>query len=198
MKSQLKRRDFLEIATTVAAVAFQSVDQGLATVPPDIPEVLYVEGDTIPDGKAVGDVKTAAIVTTPFDWTYNKARLEQGELAELNHNRLVSKLGLFFAYDTRNHALMPSHGQRTQVNAEVAGGPLGGDTEMYRLEIETAYYYPGLVDGHVWEVVGKLGIVDTFGASRRVPYFARFFLGGGDSRRDGGSRRGRRRPARRR
>ena len=34
MKSQLKRRDFLEIATTGAAVAFQSIDQGLAKVPP--------------------------------------------------------------------------------------------------------------------------------------------------------------------
>ena len=34
MGSQLKRRDFLEIATTAAAVVFQSVDRGLATVLP--------------------------------------------------------------------------------------------------------------------------------------------------------------------
>ena len=58
---------------------------------------------------------------------------------------------------------------------------MSGDTEMYRLEIETAYYYPGFADDHVWEVVGKLGVVDTFGDSRRVPYFDRFFLGGGYS-----------------
>jgi outer membrane protein insertion porin family len=97
----------------------------------------------------------------------------------LNNDRLVSKLGLFFAYDTLNHGLMPSRGQFTRINADIAGGPLGGDTEMYSLELETAYFYPGFVPGHVWEVVGKLGVVDTFGDSGRVPYFDRFFLGGG-------------------
>jgi len=140
---------------------------------------MLAEHDMLTNGLAKGHPD--GLSANPFDWTYDMARLEQGELAELNNNRLVSKLGLFFAYDTRNHALMPSRGQRTQINADVAGGPLGGDTEMYRLEINTAYYYPGFVEGHVWEVVGKLGVVDTFGDSRRVPYFDRFFLGGGYS-----------------
>ena len=140
---------------------------------------MLAEHDMLTNGLAKGHPD--GLSANPFDWTYDMARLEQGELAELNNNRLVSKLGLFFAYDTRNHSLMPSRGQRTQVNAEVAGGPMSGDTEMYRLEIETAYYYPGFADDHVWEVVGKLGVVDTFGDSRRVPYFDRFFLGGGYS-----------------
>jgi outer membrane protein insertion porin family len=122
-----------------------------------------------------------SLSANPFDWTYDMDRLNQGELAELNNDRLVSKLGLFYAYDTRNHALMPSRGQRTQISADFAGGPLGGDTEMYRLELEAAYYYPGFAPGHVWEVVGKVGVVDTFGDSGRVPYFDRFFLGGGYS-----------------
>ena len=120
-----------------------------------------------------------SLSANPFDWTYDMDRLHQGELAELNNDRLVSKLGLFFAYDTLNHGLMPSRGQFTRINADIAGGPVGGDTEMYRLEFETAYFYPGFAPGHVWEVVGKLGVVDTFGGSGRVPYFDRFFLGGG-------------------
>ena len=120
-----------------------------------------------------------SLSANPFDWTYDMDRLHQGELAELNNDRLVSKLGLFFAYDTLNHGLMPSRGQFTRINADIAGGPVGGDTEMYRLEFETAYFYPGFAPGHVWEVVGKLGVVDTFGDSGRVPYFDRFFLGGG-------------------
>ena len=140
---------------------------------------MLAEHDMLANGLAKGHPDSLS--ANPFDWTYDMARLEQGELAELNNDRLVSKLGLFFAYDTRNHSLMPSRGQRTQVNADVAGGPMGGDTEMYRLEIETAYYYPGFADDHIWEVVGKLGVVDTFGDSRRVPYFDRFFLGGGYS-----------------
>lgn len=120
-----------------------------------------------------------SLSTNPFDWTFDMDRLHQGELSELNNDRLVSKLGLFFSYDTLNHGLMPSRGQFTRINADIAGGPMGGDTEMYRLELETTYFYPGFVPGHVWEVIGKLGVVDTFGDSGRVPYFDRFFLGGG-------------------
>ena len=115
----------------------------------------------------------------PFNWSYDMDRLDQGELSELNNDRLVSELGLFFTYDSLNHGLMPSRGQFTRVKADIAGGPMGGDTEMYRLEIETAYFYPGFAQGHVLEVVGKAGVVDTFGDSKRVPYFDRYFLGGG-------------------
>jgi outer membrane protein insertion porin family len=139
---------------------------------------MLAEHDMLTNGLAKGHPD--GLSSNPFDWTYDMGRLEQGELSELNHDRLVSKLGLFFAYDTLN-ALVPSRGQFTQVKAEIAGGPFGGDTEMYRLEINTAYYYPGFAEGHIWEVYGKLGVVDTFGDSRRVPYFDRFFLGGGYS-----------------
>ena len=135
------------------------------------------EHDLLTNGLAKGH-KDGSLPANPFDWEYDMNRIEQGELSELNHNRLVSKIGLFLAYDTLNHGLMPSRGQLTKINAEIAGGPFGGDTEMYRLEIESAYYYPGFFDRHVWEVYGKLGVVDTFGDSRRVPYFDRFFLGG--------------------
>jgi outer membrane protein insertion porin family len=144
---------------------------------------MLMEHDMLTNGLAKGyDLPREhpdSLPANPFDWTYDMDRLHEGEFAELNNDRLVSKLGLFFAYDTLNHGLMPSRGQFTRVNADIAGGPLGGDTEMYSLELETAYFYPGFVPGHVWEVVGKLGVVDTFGDSGRVPYFDRFFLGGG-------------------
>ena len=136
---------------------------------------MLAEHDILTNGLAKGHPDDLS--ANPFDWAYDMDRLEQGELSELNHDRLVSKLGLFFAYDTLN-ALVPSRGQFTQVKADIAGGPFGGDTEMYRLEVNTAYYYPGFAEGHIWEVYGKLGVVDTFGDSRRVPYFDRYFTGG--------------------
>ena len=114
----------------------------------------------------------------PFKWEFDQARRDEGEYAELNHDRMVSKFGTFLTYSTLNHALLPSRGQRTQLTAEIAGGPFGGETEMYRLELESAYYFPGLFPGHVLEVVGRAGVVDNFGSSSRVPYFDRFFLGG--------------------
>ena len=135
------------------------------------------EHDMLINGLAKG--YPDGLSANPFDWTYDTARIQEGELSELNHNRLVSKLGLFLSHDTLNNALLPSGGHLTRANAEIAGGPFGGDTEIYRLEINSAHFFPGFAEGHIWEVYGELGVVDTFGDSRRVPYFDRFFLGGG-------------------
>ncbi|MAE31441.1 MAG: outer membrane protein assembly factor BamA [Verrucomicrobiales bacterium] len=135
------------------------------------------EHDMLINGLAKG--YPDGLSANPFDWTYDTDRIQEGELSELNHNRLVSKLGLFLSHETLNNALLPSGGHLTRVNAEIAGGPFGGDTEMYRLEINSAHYFRGFGEGHILEVYGELGVVDTFGDSRRVPYFDRFFLGGG-------------------
>ena len=132
------------------------------------------EHDMIQTGLVHPDTLTG----NPFDWYYDNDRKDEGEYSELNYDRLVSKLGTFLTYSTLNHGLMPSRGQRTQLSAEIAGGPFGGETEMYRLELESAYYFPGLWQGHVLEVIGRIGVVDNFGESDRVPYFDRFFLGG--------------------
>ncbi|MEE2947479.1 MAG: outer membrane protein assembly factor BamA [Verrucomicrobiota bacterium] len=134
------------------------------------------EHDMLINGLAKG--YPDSLSANPFDWTYDTARIHEGELSELNHNRLVSQLGLFLEYGTLNSAILPSRGHLTRLKTEIAGGPFGGDTEMYRLEVDTAHYYPGFGVDHIWEVIGKLGVVDTFGDSRRVPYFDRFFLGG--------------------
>lgn len=92
--------------------------------------------------------------------------------------RLVSKLGLALAYDTRNHALLPSRGTRIELNSELAGGVLGGDSDFYKLELRTAWYHPGFFDRHIVEVIGRTGVVAPYGDSTRVPLFDRWFLGG--------------------
>jgi outer membrane protein insertion porin family len=102
-------------------------------------------------------------------------KLEQGR-------RLVSKVGTSLAYDTRDNVLMPSRGQRSEILAEVAGGPMGGDTDFYKLELRTAWYFPMYFEGHILELVGRSGVVDSYGSGDRgrdrVPIFDRWFLGG--------------------
>lgn len=92
--------------------------------------------------------------------------------------RLVSRFGTTIAYDTRNNALLASRGQRTELMAEVAGGPLGGDTDIYQLELRHSHYLPGFANGHIWEILGRVGVVDKYGDTKRVPLFDRYFLGG--------------------
>lgn len=90
--------------------------------------------------------------------------------------RLVSKIGTSLAYDTSNHALLPDRGQRTELFTELAG--LGGDTDFYKLELRTHWYFKGFAKDHIFEVAGGTGVVDSYGSSSRVPIFDRWFLGG--------------------
>jgi outer membrane protein insertion porin family len=90
---------------------------------------------------------------------------------------LISKVGASLAYDTRNHAQMPDRGQRTEITSEVAGGPLGGDRDFYKIELHSSWYFKGLFEGHIIEVNGRTGVVDNYD-DQGVPFFERWFLGG--------------------
>jgi outer membrane protein insertion porin family len=93
-------------------------------------------------------------------------------------DRLASKVGASIAYDTRNSVQIPNRGQRTELSSELAGGPLGAETDFYKFELRSSWYFPGFLEGHVWEVRGRAGVVENFGDTDRVPLFDRFFLGG--------------------
>jgi outer membrane protein insertion porin family len=100
------------------------------------------------------------------------------ELAQEEGRRLVSKVTGSLVYDTRNSALLPNRGQRIELIGEVAGGIFGGDTDFYRLELRGAQYFPGFDEGHVIEILGRIGVSEAYGSSPRVPLFDRYFLGG--------------------
>jgi len=89
---------------------------------------------------------------------------------------LVSKVGLSLTYDTRNSNKLPNAGQSTTISTEVATPP--GDTEFYKMELRTAWWFKGFATNHVLEVVAKAGVVSPWGETTRVPIFERWFLGG--------------------
>jgi len=103
------------------------------------------------------------------------------ELREEAGDRLVSKVGFSLAYDTRNSTLLPDKGGLVTARTEVAGGPLGGDSDFYKLEMRASRYFKGLAKGHVIELGAGIGVVDQYGSSSRVPLFDRWYLGGIDS-----------------
>jgi outer membrane protein insertion porin family len=97
-------------------------------------------------------------------------------------NRLISRIGTSLAYDTRNNVQAPNRGQRTEISTEVAG-PFGGETDFYKMELRSAFYFPGFLKDHIWEIRGRGGVVETFMRSNdeNVPLFDRFFTGGASS-----------------
>jgi outer membrane protein insertion porin family len=77
--------------------------------------------------------------------------------------------------------MLPSRGQHTELLTEVAGGPLGGDTDFYKVEMRTAWFFKGFKPGHILELDGRTGVVQGFGDPNHVPISDRFFLGGLES-----------------
>jgi len=91
---------------------------------------------------------------------------------------LISKIGGSLAYDTRGGGLLPSRGQRTDLLGEIAGPFGGGDKTFYRLELRSAWYFRGLLPGHILEVAARTGVAEAFGDTPDVPFYDRYYLGG--------------------
>jgi len=104
-------------------------------------------------------------------------------LAEQAGTSLVSSLGLSVTNDYRNSRLSPTRGWAITNSADLAGGPLGGDKNFYRLQTSGEYFYPIKINDvtTVLEISGRTGIVQSYPDTPDVPIFERFFTGGQDS-----------------
>ena len=111
------------------------------------------------------------------DFVFVPATAPDALLQESGHS-LLSKFGFSIAYDTRNSALLPNKGQRTELSTELVGGPLGGERDFYKAELRTAWYFKGFATGHVLELVGRAGVAEAFDDTEDVPFYERYYLGG--------------------
>jgi outer membrane protein insertion porin family len=88
-------------------------------------------------------------------------------------DEVFQRFGVTLAYDTRNSTQLPNHGQRTEFDPQLSVG----NTTYYKVEVKTAWYFPGLFKGHVIEAVGRTGIADGLSGGD-VPFYDRYYLGG--------------------
>jgi outer membrane protein insertion porin family len=100
------------------------------------------------------------------------------ELAREEGDWLVSKVGYTLAYDTRAGGMLPNRGQRTQLSFDLAGGPFGADVDFYKLQLQTSWYFQGLLPGHIFEIIGRIGVVEPYGNSDFTHIWDRYYLGG--------------------
>jgi outer membrane protein insertion porin family len=103
----------------------------------------------------------------------NKTRNVPQAILDQTGDHVYSRFGVTLAYDTRNSVQLPNHGQRTEIDPEFSLG----DTSYYKLDVKTAWYFPGLFKGHVLEAVGRAGVADSLSSSD-VPFYDRDYLGG--------------------
>ncbi len=91
----------------------------------------------------------------------------------------VSKLSLTVVRDTRDKIVNTTRGNRLMGIMELAGGPLAGDVNYYRLELQGSQFFPIFeFQDQVLSLIGRAGVVQEFGKSPDVPFFDRYFLGG--------------------
>jgi len=90
---------------------------------------------------------------------------------------LLTSVGTGIAYDTRNDVRLPNGGQRTEVRVQWTTSYLGGNRDYYRIDMQSAWYFPGLFKGHVIEVGARGGVIQAL-AGDTVPFYERYYLGG--------------------
>ena len=98
------------------------------------------------------------------------------ELRAEEGTQMVSKIGAGITYDARTGGLVPTGGHRVELISELAGGPVGGDADFFRLELRGSQYLPGFWEGQTWELIGRVGSIQSYNADR-VTLFNRYFLG---------------------
>lgn len=97
----------------------------------------------------------------------------------------LSTVSVDFAIDTRDNMWDPTTGWRNSLGLALAGGPVGGDLDLWYLTARSIFNYTVLNPGGNYPIVfvlsNKFGSVKTYGRTDEVPPFEKFFLGGADT-----------------
>jgi len=91
-----------------------------------------------------------------------------------------SKIFSSVVYDSRDNVLLSHRGQRITFSPVIAGGFLGGDTQIYGLALEGSQYFH-LPKDLILLINGEIATVSQWGSQTDVPIFERLFLGGSNN-----------------
>jgi outer membrane protein insertion porin family len=91
-----------------------------------------------------------------------------------------SKIFGSVVFDSRDNPLLTRRGQRFTFSPYIAGGFLGGNTQIYGLDFEGSQYF------HLpWDTIlvinGEIATVTQWGNGNDVPLFERLYLGGSNN-----------------
>src|SRR5881398_727429 len=91
-----------------------------------------------------------------------------------------SKIFSSIVVDSRDNALLSHRGQRITFSPMIAGGFLGGDTQIYGLDLEGSQYFHFRWDT-ILLINGEVATVSQWGNNNEVPIYERLFLGGSNN-----------------
>jgi outer membrane protein insertion porin family len=91
-----------------------------------------------------------------------------------------SKLLGGLVFDSRDNPLLTRRGQRITLSPMIAGGFLGGDTQIYAFDLEGSQYFR-LPWDTILLINGEISTVSQWGSGNQVPIYERLFLGGSNN-----------------
>jgi outer membrane protein insertion porin family len=91
-----------------------------------------------------------------------------------------SKMFSSVVFDSRDNPLLSRRGQRITFSPAIAGGFLGGDTQIYAFDLEGSQYFH-LPKDTILLINGEIATVSEWGSGSDVPIFERLFLGGSNN-----------------
>jgi outer membrane protein insertion porin family len=91
-----------------------------------------------------------------------------------------SKIFTSVVFDSRDNPLLSRRGQRIAFAPFITGGFLGGDTQIYGLDLEGSQYFH-LPKDLILLLNGEVATVSQWGSGNQVPIFERQFLGGSNN-----------------
>ncbi|HNW44100.1 MAG TPA: outer membrane protein assembly factor BamA [Elusimicrobiales bacterium] len=121
-------------------------------------------------------------------YTYENVKISEVDQDLINEltpgTSVTSSIYVEFARDTRDNIWDATRGCRTSLGLEFTGGPLQGDVNFYKptfshswnLKLFSIEDYP-----FVMAFSNRFGYAARFGATRNLPVYERYFLGGADT-----------------
>ncbi|HEY2047499.1 MAG TPA: outer membrane protein assembly factor BamA [Candidatus Udaeobacter sp.] len=91
-----------------------------------------------------------------------------------------SKILGSLVFDSRDNPLLSRRGQRITFSPMIAGGFLGGDTQIYAFDLEGSQYFR-LPKDTILLLNGEISTVSQWGSGNLVPIYERLFLGGSNN-----------------
>ncbi len=138
-------------------------------------------GASVSLARAFGQFWAGSITYTLQEFNlYDFADNSPPELVREGGWRSDSSITLGMSYDSRDSPLLTRRGAHADFSAEFAGGPLLGQTNIYKFQADAQKYFLLPYDC-ILMVGGATGAAANYGDSTEVPLFDRFFIGGSRS-----------------
>ncbi len=118
-------------------------------------------------------------------------KIEQVNVRKMDHDlsqstrdqagrQWVSQFSLVLDRNTLDSMTAPTEGYQVNLLGAISPKILGSTEDFYRGELKAFYAKSFLEKALIWNLGGRIGLVDGFN-SKPAPIFERYFLGGGDS-----------------